>query len=109
LIKIRWAKQPFQIGMDKGRSVIVYALIYDTRDPIKREKKVISLHKTRETAERALEKRMRKLGKRVWECDTRIVWVYNRPHVGDYLKPDAFDTWAPGEEIPYGDSYSDGD
>jgi hypothetical protein len=71
LIKIGWAKQPFQIGMDKGRRVIVYALIYDTHDPAKREKKVISLHKTRATAERALAKRMRKLGKRVWDCDTR--------------------------------------
>jgi hypothetical protein len=103
------AKEPFRIGMDKGRRVIVYALIYDKRDPTKRQKKVISLHKTRATAERALAKRMRKLGKRVWECDTRIVWVHKRPHVGDYLKPDAFDTWAPGEEIPYGDKYSDGD
>jgi len=52
--------------MDKGRRVIVYALIYDTHDPAKREKKVISLHKSRAPAERALEKRMRKLGKRVW-------------------------------------------
>ena len=87
----------------------MYALIYDKSDLSKREKKVVSLHKTRETAQRALNKRMRKLGKRVWECDTRIVWVYKRPRVGDYLKPDAFDTWAPGEEIPHGDRYSDGD
>lgn len=87
----------------------MYALIYDKRDPIMREKKVISLHQTRETAQRALEKRMRKLGKRVWECDTRIVWVYKRPRVGDYLKPGAFDTWAPGEEIPLGDRVSDTD
>jgi hypothetical protein len=44
----------------------MYALIYDEFDSAKREKKVISVHKTRETAEKALEKRQRKLGKRVW-------------------------------------------
>ena len=31
----------------------MYALIYDEFDPAKREKKVISVHKTRETAEKA--------------------------------------------------------
>jgi hypothetical protein len=106
---MRWAKQPLQRGMEKRRRVTVYALIYDKHDPTKHGKKVISLHKTRATAEKALAKRMRKLGKRVWECDTRIVWVRKRPNVGDYLKPDAFYTWAPDEEIPYGDRYSDGD
>ena len=46
----------------------MYALIYDEFDPSEREKKVISVHKTRGTAEKTLEKRQRKLGKRVWEC-----------------------------------------
>ena len=78
----------------------MYALIYDEFDPLIREKKVISVHKTRETAERALEKRQRKLGKRVWECNTRIVWVYDPVHSGDTLTPDSFDTWAPDEKIP---------
>ncbi|MGD2099420.1 MAG: hypothetical protein PVG35_17725 [Desulfobacterales bacterium] len=41
------------------------ALIYDEFEPSKREKKVISVHKRRETAEKALEKRQHKLGKRV--------------------------------------------
>lgn len=78
----------------------MYALIYDEFEPLMREKKVISVHKTRETAERALEKRQRKLGKRVWECNTRIVWVYSPVHSGDTITPDSFDTWAPGEKIP---------
>ena len=87
----------------------MFALIYDEFDPAMRKKEVISVHKTRETAEKALEKRMQKLGKRVWECHTRIVWVYKRPRAGDYVTPDAFETWAPGEKIPAGDLVPDGD
>ena len=87
----------------------MYALIYDEFDPARREKKVISVHKTRKTAEKALKKRQRKLGKRVWECYTRIVWVYDRVHGGDTITPDSFDTWAPGEKIPEGDRVPDGD
>ena len=87
----------------------MYALIYDEFEPLKREKKVISVHKTRETAEKALKARQQKLGKRVWECNTRIVWVYDPVHSGDTLTPDSFDTWAPGEEIPEGDRVPDGD
>ena len=51
----------------------MYALIYDEYDLAKPRKRVISVHRKRETAEQALAKRQRKLGKRVWECDTRIV------------------------------------
>jgi len=87
----------------------MFALIYDEFDPAQREKKVISVHKTRETAEKALEKRQRKLGIRVWECYTRIVWVYNTVRAGDRITSDAFNTWAPGEEIPEGDRVPDGD
>ena len=87
----------------------MYALIYDEFDPARREKKVISVHKTRETAEKALKKRQHKLGKRVWECYTRIVWVYDRVHKDDNITPDSFDTWAPGEKIPEGDRVPDGD
>jgi hypothetical protein len=43
---------------------ILYALIYDEFDPAKREKEVISVHRTRETAEKALNKRQHKLGKK---------------------------------------------
>jgi len=87
----------------------MYALIYDEFDLLKREKKVISLHRSRETAEKALEKRQRKLGKKVWECNTRIVWLHKPANPGDSITPDFFDTWAPGEEIPRGDRVPDGD
>ena len=87
----------------------MYALIYDEFDPAQREKTVISAHKTRETAEKALKKRQHKLGKRVWDCNTRIVWVYDRVHEGDTITPNSFDTWAPGENIPQGDRVPDGD
>ena len=87
----------------------MYALIYDEFDPALREKKVISVHKTRETAEKALKKRQRKLGKRVWECYTRIVWVDAPIHRGDSITPTHFDNWAPGENIPEGDRVPDGD
>jgi hypothetical protein len=87
----------------------MYALIYDEFDPSRREKKVISVHKSRETAEKALAKRQRKLGKKVWECNTRIVWVHQSVHAGDSITPSAFETWAPGEEIPAGDRVPDGD
>lgn len=87
----------------------MFVLIYDEFDTAKREKEVISIHKTREAAEKALKKRRRQLGKRVWECHTRIVWVYDRVHRGDFITPSAFDTWAPGEKIPWGDRVPDGD
>lgn len=87
----------------------MYALIYDDFDPAKRKKEVLSVHKTRETAEKGLRNRQRKLGKRVWECRTRIVWVYDRVHDGDMITPTHFDTWAPGEKIPAGDRVPDGD
>ena len=53
----------------------MYALIYDDRDSAKPLKKVVSIHRSRRTAENALDKRMKRLGKRVWECECRIVWV----------------------------------
>jgi hypothetical protein len=87
----------------------MYALIYDEFDLTQRQKKVISVHKSRETAEKALEKRQRKLGKKVWECNTRIVWLNTPASSGDTITPDLFDTWAPGEEIPRGDRVPDGD
>ena len=87
----------------------MYALIYDKFEPSEREKAVISVHKTRKTAERALRERQFKLGKRVWECNTRIVWAYDRVHQGDTITPKSFDTWAPGEKIPEGDRVPDGD
>ena len=87
----------------------MYALIYDDFNPAIRDKKVISVHHAREDAENALKNRQRELGKRVWECHTRIVWVYDRVHKGHTITPDMFDTWAPNEKIPEGDRVPDGD
>jgi hypothetical protein len=53
----------------------MYALIYDEFDPAKREKKVISVHKTRAAAEKALKKRQRKLDK---ESGSAIPGSYGR-------------------------------
>jgi hypothetical protein len=61
----------------------MYALIYDQFEPAELEKEVVSVHKTRKTAEKALKERQDKLGRRVWECNTRIVWVYDRVPDGD--------------------------
>lgn len=87
----------------------MFALIYDEYDLSKPLKKVISVHRNRETAEKALDKRMRTLGKRVWECNTRIVWLKTRAAVGDFITTGDFETWRPGEKIPHGDLYPDSD
>jgi len=87
----------------------MYALIYDEFDPANREKKVVSVHKTREAADKALKERQIRLGRRVWECQTRVVWVKNLVRKGDTITPNSFDTWAPGEKIPHSDRVPDGD
>jgi hypothetical protein len=87
----------------------MYALIYDEFDPANREKKVVSVHKTRKTAEKALTVRQKRLGRRVWECHTRVVWVKKRIRKGDTITPTSFDTWAPGEKIPASEQVPDGD
>ena len=47
---------------------------------------------------------MKKLGRRVWECNTRIVWIKKgRFREGDQISPDAFETWAPDDKIPEGE------
>jgi hypothetical protein len=87
----------------------MYALIYDEHDLLKPQKKVISVHRSRETAEKALDKRMRTLGRSIEECNTRIVWVAGKVRQGDTLTGSDFETWRPGENIPAGDLYSDTD
>jgi hypothetical protein len=87
----------------------MYALIYDEHHLDHPQKKVLSVHMNRNTAEKALAKRMKKLGRRVWECHTRIVWVYGRTRAGDLLGPRDFDVWRPGEPIPAGEMYPDTD
>jgi hypothetical protein len=93
----------------KKKEETMYALIFDERHLSKLKKKVISVHRRRATAEMALAKRMRQLGKSVEECNTRIVWVTGKAGKGVYLRDSEFETWRPGEKIPEGDLYSDTD
>jgi hypothetical protein len=87
----------------------MYALIYDENDPKKPLKQVLSVHRSRTNAEKALEKRMRQLDKRIWECYARIVWTEKRIRIDDWISPKDFSTWRPGEDIPYGELFSDSD
>jgi hypothetical protein len=87
----------------------MFALIYDTHDLDKPNKRVISVHKSRETAENALEARKKRLGKTVEECDTRIVWVKRKVQPEDVVIDQDFSTWKPDEKIPYGETHSDTD
>ncbi|MFO7685342.1 MAG: hypothetical protein R6V60_04565 [Desulfobacterales bacterium] len=87
----------------------MYALIYDEHDFLKPRKEIISVHRSRKTAEKALEKRMRNLGRTVEECNTRIVWVEGKAVKGHSISEADFKTWRPGERIPQGDLYSDTD
>ena len=70
---------------------------------------MISVHQSRETAEKALENRKLKLGKKIWECNTRIVWIESKVKAGDLVKPGEHTDWRPGEKIPQGELYSDAD
>jgi hypothetical protein len=87
----------------------MYALIYDNQNPAQLLKQVISVHRSRKTAENALFKRMKRLNKRVWECYTRIVWVDGKVKTNDLLNPSMFSAWRKGEKIPWGELYSDCD
>lgn len=87
----------------------MYAVIYDEYDPSEPMKRVLSVHRRRDTAERALVRRMRGLGRRVWECRSRVVWVNGMARANDWLAPSTFTTWRPGERIPWGETHSDTD
>jgi hypothetical protein len=87
----------------------VFALIYDEHQLDRPQKKVISIHKSRRTAEMALEKRKKKLGRKVWECNTRIIWTEKKIGTGDVVGPGEYDTWRPGEKIPEGEIHGDSD
>lgn len=87
----------------------MYALIYDEHNLDKPQKKVISVHDNRNEADRALEVRKEKLGRKVWECNTRIIWTEKEVSSGDFIGPGEYDTWRPGEKIPEGEAYSDSD
>ena len=87
------------IRIDKEMRLIMFALIYDEFDPTKREKPIISVHKSRKTAEKVQSKRRKKLGLGFLEDHTRIVWLEDRVCTGDTITPDRFDTLSPDEEI----------
>ena len=87
----------------------MYALIYDEHMLDKPRKKVISTHETRQEADGALENRKKALGRKVWECFTRIVWVDKIVNTGDFVNPGEYSTWRPGENIPEGELHSDSD
>ncbi len=87
----------------------MYALIYDDRNLGQSEKKVISVHKTREKSEEALAQRQKNMGKRVYECNTRVVWTDKDVAPGDAIGVKDFSTWRPGEDIPVGELNSDAD
>ena len=87
----------------------MYALIYDDHSLDESYKKVISVTGTREESEKALVQRQKKLGKRVWECNTRIVWTDKAVEAGEMLKTSEFVTWRPGEDIPEGELRSNED
>ena len=87
----------------------MYALIYDEHQLDHPQKKVISVHRRRETAEAALERRQKSLQRRVWDCHTRIVWVHRPVKAGDLVEPSDYETWRPGEAIPEGEVFGDSD
>ena len=87
----------------------MFALIYDEHDLAKPRKYVLSLHDTRETAEIALENRKKALNRKIHDCYTRIVWTEAKIKEGEYISPDQFVNWRPGEVVPHGEMYSDED
>ena len=87
----------------------MYALIYDDHNFDQSQKKIISVHETREESDKALSKRQDELGRRVYECNTRIVWTDKTVAAGDVLDISEFVTWRTGENIPEGELNSDAD
>jgi hypothetical protein len=87
----------------------MFALIYDEHRLDRPQKRVISIHRKRETAEEALKERMKKLGRSVTECNTRVVWVEKQIRSGDTVGPGDYETWRPGEDVPFGETIGDTD
>ena len=87
----------------------MYALIYDEHDPAKRKKHVLSVHMTREMAEKALEERKKELKRSIQECNTRIVWIEKSIKAGVDVESGQYASWRPGEYVPHGEMYSDTD
>jgi len=98
------------VGMlRRQKGVAMYALIYDEHRLERPQKRVISVHDSRKNAELALEDRKVALGRKVWDCHTRIVWVEKRIAAGESIGPEEYATWRPGEPIPEGELHSDSD
>jgi len=57
---------------------------------LKAKKTVVSVHASRGVSEKALTKRQTDLGKRVWECNTRIIWTDKAIATGEVIKIDEF-------------------
>lgn len=70
---------------------------------------MISIHDNREDADNALEIRKNELGRKVYECNTRIVWIEKEIKPGDTVGPGEYETWRPGEDIPEGEIHADSD
>lgn len=87
----------------------MYALIYDDHKLHQSQKKVISVHKTRDESDKALAKRQNDLGRKVYECNTRIVWTDKVVAADDVLETSEFVTWRADEKIPEGELNSDSD
>ena len=87
----------------------MYALIYDDHNLGQSEKKVISIHETREETDKALLQRQTDLGRTVYECNTRVVWTDKIVAADDVLDTKDFVTWRSGEDIPAGELNSDSD
>ena len=87
----------------------MYALIYDEHRLERPRKKVISVHETREEADKSLEQRKEERGRKVWECNRRIVWAEKESSSGGFVGPGEYETWRPGEEIPEGETHADSD
>jgi hypothetical protein len=87
----------------------MYAIIFDEHNLEKPLKRIISVHRTRKGAETELVKHRKTHGKKVQECNMRIVWTEERTKAGNFLTDPQFDTWRPGETVPEGETHSDED
>lgn len=88
---------------------MMYALIYDDHDLEHRLKRVTSVHETRAEAEGVLAEHWKTHGKRLEQCNMRVVWIEEQVAAGDSVTPNQFETWRPGEPIPEGELHSDED
>ena len=87
----------------------MYALIFDEHNLDKPSKRVVSVHRTRDSAETALSEHRKTHGKKVQECNMRVVWTQKKIKAGDSVTAPQFETWCPGEMIPEGETHSDED